>query len=163
MSNYVKLASAICGSLMVYLLAANAAYPLDVQPASVASKTTAMPVTVEYYYRVRWGEMGEFLRLYRKNHEPLLLEMKKQGWITRIEQTEPFTHMAGGQRWDLRITLVYRDAEAAVGAGGAYDQAAEAASKRLFPDKATHEAEEARRFSLLDEHWDVIVTPVDAP
>jgi hypothetical protein len=163
MSKPMKISSALCSSLLLFLLATNAAYPLDVQSATGTAKSASMPVTVEYYYRVRWGAMDEFLRLYRKNHEPLLLEMKKQGWITRIEQNEPFTHMAGGQRWDLRITLVYRDAEAAVGVGGPYDQAAEAATKRLFPDKATYEAEEARRFSLLDEHWDVIVKPASAP
>lgn len=152
------------GSLcLTLLLSVNVAHPLGVQSATENAKAISTPVTVEYYYRIRWGEMDEFLRLYRKNHEPLLLEMQKQGWITRIQQNQPFTHMAGGQRWDLRITLVYRDAEAAVGVGGAYDAATEAATKRLFPDRATYEAEEARRFSLLEEHWDVIVTPVSAP
>ena len=31
------------------------------------------------------------------------------------------------------------------------------AAKRLYPDKAAFDAEEDRRFSLLEEHWDVIV------
>lgn len=159
----MKFMSVISGSLWLFLLTVSIAHSADVRPATEASKAAPVPVTVEYYYRVRWGQMDEFLRLYRKNHEPLLLEMQKQGWITRIEEIQPFTHMAGGQRWDLRVTLAYRDAEAAVGSGGAYDQAAEAVTKRLFPDAAAHDVEEAKRFSLLDEHWDVIVKPVGAP
>ncbi len=31
----------------------------------------------------------------------------------------------------------------------------------LFPDKARFDADEARRFSLLEEHWDVVVTSAD--
>jgi hypothetical protein len=155
--------SAVCGGLLLLCLAVNVARPSEVQSATESTNAISTAVTVEYYYRIRWGEMDEFLRLYRKNHEPLLLEMQKQGWIRRIEQVQPFTHMAGGQRWDLRVTLVYRDAEAAVGVGGPYDQEAETVTRRLFPDKATHDAEEARRFSLLEEHWDVIVRPVSAP
>ena len=30
---------------------------------------------------------------------------------------------------------------------------------RLYSDEAAHRAAEARRFALLDEHWDVIVVP----
>ena len=117
-------------------------------------------VTVEHYYRIKWGSAGEFKRLYQRNHAPLLDEMRRQGFITAMRTDEPFTHMAGGQRWDLRVTITYRDAPAAVVVGGKFDQAFEAAKARLYPDKAKLEAEEARRFALLDEHWDVIVTPV---
>jgi hypothetical protein len=85
--------------------------------------------------------------------------MKRQGFITRIETEEPFTHMAGGQRWDLRVTITYRDAPSAVVVGGAWDKAFEAAKARLYPNKQKLEDEEARRCALLDEHWDVIVTP----
>ena len=115
------------------------------EPVAANGAAAARPVTIEYYYKVRWGTMDEFLRLYRKNHEPILREMQKSGWITRIFEQQPFTHMAGGQRWDLRVTLVYRDAEAAVGVGGSYDQAVEAVTRRLFPDRAALDAEEAKR------------------
>jgi hypothetical protein len=117
------------------------------------------PVTFEYYYRIKWGASEEFKRLYRKNHEPLLLEMQKLGFITAMRTDEPFTHMAGGERWDLRVTIAYRDGAAAVELGGAWDTAWGAAKARLFPDKAAYDAEETHRFSLLEEHWDVIVIP----
>ena len=128
------------------------------QPAPPAA--TAGQVTVEYYYRIRWGSAPEFKRLYERNHAPILREMQRQGFITRIETEEPFTHLSGGARWDLRVTVTFRDAAAAVVVGGDFDRASEAASARLYPDRTTFDAEEARRFSLLEEHWDVIVTPV---
>lgn len=124
-------------------------------PTSITVKAT--PVTIEYYYRIKWGAMDEFRSLYAKNHQPILDEMKRLGFITRIETATPFTHMAGGVRWDLRVTITYRGAEDAVGDGTGYDAAAEAMGARLFPDLAKFKAEEARRFALVEEHWDVIV------
>ena len=32
---------------------------------------------------------------------------------------------------------------------------------RLYNDVETHTAEEARRFGLVEEHWDVVVTGVE--
>jgi hypothetical protein len=136
-------------SLVPFLLAT----PVSAQPAP------AEPVTVEHYYRIKWGSAAEFKRLYKANHEPLLVEMQKQGFITAIRTDEPFTHMAGGQRWDLRVTISYRDAPSAVVVGGAFDKAFETVLARLYPDKKKLDAEEAKRFGLLEEHWDVIVIP----
>lgn len=125
----------------------------------MSAQSPAEPVTVEHYYRIKWGSAAEFKRLYKLNHQPLLDDMKRQGFIARMETEEPFTHMAGGQRWDLRVTITYRDAPSAVVIGGAWDKAFESAKARLYPDKKKLDAEEARRFSLLEEHWDIIVTP----
>ncbi|HEX8231859.1 MAG TPA: hypothetical protein VF559_00740 [Caulobacteraceae bacterium] len=125
--------------------------------AAMAQGPAKEPVKVEHYYRIKWGAAGEFKRLYKANHEPLLREMRKAGLITAIRTDEPFTHMAGGQRWDLRVTITYPDAASAVVVGGEFDKRFEAAKDRLYPDKAKLEAEEARRFGLLEEHWDVIV------
>ena len=128
-------------------------------PASAQPASDAGAVTIEHYYRIKWGSAGEFKRLYKRNHEPLLAEMRKQGFITSMRTDEPFTHMGGAQRWDLRVTITYRDAAAAVLVGGRFDEAFEAAKARLYPDKAKLEAEEAQRFALLDEHWDVVMAP----
>lgn len=118
-----------------------------------------VPVTVEYYYRIKWGGSKEFLRLYDKNHAPLLEEMKKLGFIRSIRVQEPFTHMAGGPRWDLRVTIVFRDATAAV-SDPEWDRQWAAAKERIYRDSMLFDSEERVRFSLLDEHWDVIVNDV---
>lgn len=137
--------------------------------ASIASAAQAQapqaaaatgPVTVEYYYRIKWGSGEEFKRLYERNHAPIMREMQKQGFVTKMEVEEPFTHLAGGPRWDLRVTVTFREAASAIVVGGAFDKAFEAAKARLYTAKAAFQSEEARRFSLLEEHWDVIVTPV---
>ena len=127
--------------------------PVFAQPAAVPSE----PVTVEHYYRIKWGSADEFRRLYKANHEPLLKEMQKAGLITALRTDVPFTHMAGGQRWDLRVTITYRDAPAAIVVGGEFDKAMDRARARLYPDSKKLDADEAKRFALLDEHWDVVV------
>ena len=129
--------------------------------APVAAAQAAHPIVVEHYYRIKWGSLGEFKSLYARNHAPLLSAMKDRGLLTSIVTHEPVQHMAGGQRWDLRVTITFRDAPTAIVIGGDYDKAVEEVGKRLFPDKAKFDAEEARRFSLVEEHWDVIVTRND--
>jgi hypothetical protein len=136
-----------------------AALLLGLAAAPTAAQPSAEPVTIEHYYKIRWGWAGEFKRLYKLNHQPLLDAMKQQGFVNKIETEEPFTHMAGNQRWDLRVRIIYRDAPSAVVIGGAWDKAFEAAKARLYPDQKKLDADESRRFSLLEEHWDVIVTP----
>ena len=144
---------------MKRLLAIALALAAVTSEAAAEPARTGEPVTTEHYYRIKWGSAGEFKRLYKLNHEPILLELQKQGFITAIRTDEPFTHMAGGQRWDLRVTITFRDPSAAVVVGGDFDKASDIVKARLYPDKEKFEAEEAKRFSLLEEHWDVIVTP----
>jgi hypothetical protein len=126
---------------------------------ALPTAASAEPVTTEYYYRIKWGSFDEFMQLYKRNHQPILDEMKKQGFITAMRIETPLTHLAGDIRWDLRVTVTTRDADSAVGITGPYTKAAMATAKRLFPDKAKFDAEERKRFSLLEEHWDVIVVP----
>lgn len=133
-------------------------------PASAQSgpaTPTMQPIVIEHYYRIKWGSLGEFKSLYARNHAPLLAEMQKRGFLTNVVTHEPVQHMAGGQRWDLRVTITFRDAPTAIVIGGDYDKAVGEVAKRLYPDKAKFDAEEARRFSLVEEHWDVIVTKSD--
>ena len=118
-----------------------------------------VPVTVEHYYRIKWGSVEEFSRLYDKNHSPLLEEMKKLGFIRSVRVQEPHTHMAGGPRWDLRVTIVFRDATAAV-SDPEWDKQWNIAKERLYRDRQIFDSEEKTRFGLLEEHWDVIVKEV---
>ena len=140
-------------ALSIAILAALFPAHLPAQPVAAPG-----PITVEHYYRIKWGSADQFKDLYKRNHQPLLDEMKRQGFIKAIQTEEPFTHMAGGQRWDLRVRITYSDAPAAVLVGGNFDKAIEAAKAKLYPDEAKLDREESQRFSLLEEHWDVIVT-----
>ncbi|MEZ0242371.1 MAG: hypothetical protein ACAH11_03280 [Sphingomonas sp.] len=123
------------------------------------SAAVASPVTVESYYRIRWGDFWSFMELYQRNHAPILAEMQKLGFIVSVRTETPVMHMAGDQRWDLRVTITYRDGNAASGSDPGYDKAAKEVSTRLFPDRKTFFAEEERRFAMVEEHWDVVIAP----
>jgi hypothetical protein len=124
----------------------------------VKAEPSGAPVTAEYYYRIKWGGHDEFKRLYERNHAPIMREMQKQGFVLKMEVEEPYTHLAGGPRWDLRVTVTYRDAATAL-FGGGFEKAFAEAQARLYPDKPKF-TEEAQRFSLLEENWEIIVMTV---
>ena len=127
--------------------------------ARAQASTADGPLTIENYYRVRWGGMPEFLRIYRQQHEALLREMMRQGFIETVRVEMPFTHMGGSTRWDVRTTIVYKHGADGVGAGAAYKAAMKAAKARLFPDGAAFDAEEARRGAVIEDPWDVVIEP----
>ena len=133
---------------------------LAMAAASRPAHAAGDPVTVENYYRIRWGSGTEFGKLFQKNELPVLNEMRRLGFIRSFQIERPFTHMEGGPRWDYRVRITYRDADAGVVSNGAYDEAEEQAIKRLFKNTATRDREEIRRFELMDAHWDVFVMPV---
>lgn len=127
--------------------------------AQAQSQPSTSPVIIESYYRLSWGTYREWLRLFDKNEAPVLAELQRQGLLRSYAVERPFTHMAGDERWDVRVRATYRDPEAAVGIGGSFDKAWEAAIKRLFPNASERQAEEKQRAGMVEEHWDVIVMP----
>jgi hypothetical protein len=123
-----------------------------------SGKAKAGEFVVESYYKAKWGQADEFLRLYKKNHLPVLKKLKEEGRILRIEAVKPRYHASEDSRWDYRVTLTFRDSEAA------HDPAREEAIKQqLYPDRDALRKEEQRRFEILDSHWDVVVDGVDLP
>ncbi len=114
------------------------------------------PFAVEYYYKVKWGHADEFLRLYKKNHHPLLKQQMQEGRIVDMKTEAPFYHAGEEGRWDFRVTIVWKNS---VVAHDDYDDSAHI--KKLFPDQETFTREEQRRFELLLAHTDVAVVPVD--
>lgn len=107
------------------------------------------PVTIAYFYRVRWGHHEEFVDLFRRNHYPILAEQLKSGRFTDVRAYLPRFHGDGRADWNLLVTITYRD-WAAVEAHSDTEIA-----ERLFSDRERFRREEQRRFELLDAHWDV--------
>lgn len=105
--------------------------------------------SVEYYYTIKWGLQDEFLRLFKKNHWPVLQEQIETGRIVSATMVAPEFHMTEDARWDYRVTIVFnKDAMARP-----FDE--DALKKKLFPDQATFTREEQRRFEILLAHWDL--------
>jgi len=106
-------------------------------------------VTVAYYYRVRWGAIGEFIELIERNHWPILREQLKEGRFLAVRAATPRFHGDGRADWNFLVTITYRD-------WAAMEAHSEAEiTARLFPDQERYQAEERRRFELLEAHWDV--------
>lgn len=139
-------------ALLLVLLAATS----RVGMAQTVSGEQGKPFVVEYYYKVQWGHADEFLRLFQKNHYPVLKKQVEMGRMLKIRMDQPRYHATEDGRWDYRVTIVFKNAAVA---NEAFDE--EALKKQLFPDQGTFKQEEQRRFEILDAHWDVPVKPVD--
>jgi hypothetical protein len=107
------------------------------------------PVQVLYFYKTRWGAHDEFVELFERNHWPVLQAQVESGRLLEIERFVPRFHGDGRADWDVLVTITYRD-WAAMESHGESEIAA-----RLFPDQERYQAEERRRFELLEAHWDV--------
>lgn len=108
------------------------------------------PYVVEYYYKVAWGHADEFLTLFLKNHQPLLLRQIKTGRVTAVRIEQPRYHGPEADRWDYRVTVTYASVAAEM------DKSHEPRLMlEMYPDQDAFRKEEARRFEILLAHWDV--------
>jgi hypothetical protein len=114
------------------------------------------PYTVEYYYKVQWGHQQEFLQLFLKNHYPLLQKFVESGRALSVKIEQPANHMTEDGRWDYRVTIRFKNST--LGTTANPDE--ERLIKQLWPDQATYQKEEQRRFEILLGHWDLPVTDV---
>jgi hypothetical protein len=141
-------------SLAVLLLFALAA-PIAVYAQS-APPAGDKPFVVEYYYKTKWGHADEFLKLFKKNHYPLLKKEVEMGRMVKVWMDQPRYHTTEDGRWDFRVTIVFKNATVA---NQDFDE--DAIKKQLYPDQETYAREEQRRFEILDAHWDLPVKTMD--
>jgi hypothetical protein len=114
------------------------------------------PFVVEYYYKTHWGHADEFLKLFKKNHYPLLKKEVEMGRMLKVWMDQARYHTTEDGRWDFRVTIVFKNATVA---NEPFDE--DALKKQLFPDQETYTREEQRRFEILDAHWDLPIKTVD--
>jgi hypothetical protein len=89
------------------------------------------------------------MRLFRKNHLPILKEQLAAGRFRDIHIATPRFHGDGRADWDIVVSITYTD-------WAAIESHSEAEiARKLYPDQETFHAEEQRRFELLEAHWDV--------
>src|SRR5215510_12594054 len=108
--------------------------------AQTPARASEQPFVVEYYYKARWGYADEFLRLFKKNHYPLLKKQIEMGRLLKVWMDQPRYHMTEDGRWDYRVTIVFKNAAVA---NEPFDEAA--LQRQLFPDQDTFKKEEQRR------------------
>jgi hypothetical protein len=138
--------------LFLSLAATAAAFAQGAPPQGAADA----PYKVEYYYKVQWGRQQEFLDLFLKNHYPLLKKIVESGRMTSVKIETPANHMPEEERWDYRVTIVFKNSTVATTSNP--DE--EMLIKQLYPDQPTYKREEQRRFEILLAHWDLPVSNV---
>jgi hypothetical protein len=124
--------------------------------AAHAQSSSDKPFVVEYYYKTKWGHADEFLKLFKKNHYPLLKKEVEMGRMLKVWMDLPRYHTTEDGRWDYRVTIVFKNAAVA---NETIDE--DPIKKQLWPDQDTYQREEQRRFEILDAHWDLPVKSVD--
>jgi hypothetical protein len=124
--------------------------------ANAQTGASDKPFVVEYYYKTKWGRADEFLKLFKKNHYPLLRREVEMGRMSKVWMDQPRYHTTEDGRWDFRVTIVFKNAAVA---NEAIDE--EPIKKQLWPDQETYAREEQRRFEILDAHWDLPVKTMD--
>ena len=152
--------TSVCATSRPLLALTRMAFVLAVAvPALAHSQAGATgapePYVVEYYYKVKWGHQKEFIDLFRKNHYPVLRREMDKGIILQVTGASPRYHGTEDGRWDYKVTIVFKSLAAAHGAPMAEEEI-----RQIFPDKASFEKEEQRRFEILEAHWDLPLVTV---
>lgn len=148
--------AALLAAAVATLTAVTRARVPDAGQAPAGQAAARAERTAWYFYRVKWGYQNEFVRLFQKNHYPVLKEQIKTGRLTAVRTYVPTYHGDGRADWTFAVAITFRDAAAMTGPSGE-----EEIIRRLYPDRATFEKEEQRRFELLDAHWDVPLNEMD--
>ena len=146
------------GILLVTLLTLMTLSPAPTSrvTAGAAEQDGEKPFVVEYYYKARWGYADEFIRLFKKNHYPVLKDQMRTGRITAVRAYVPTYHGDGRADWTFAVAITFKDAAAFTGPSNEDE-----ITRRLFPDQTTFRREEQRRFEILDAHWDVPLNELD--
>lgn len=112
--------------------------------------------TIENYYKVKWGFAEEFVTLWKTNHLPLLKKAQEKGDIVSITAEKPKLHSGEDNRWDFKVTIVFKNAALA------FDENLTSPYKKLlYPDLAKLAKEEQHRFELLLAHWDIVTERIE--
>lgn len=120
-----------------------------------AEQPTGTAVTIEYYYKLAPGTTKEWLALYKKNHNPILLQHKKAGLLLSERLFERRFH-AISPAWDYKIVMVWRDVAALEEAR----QKEKEIIRSLYPNQEDYERQERHRWEITEQHWDDVLSEV---
>jgi hypothetical protein len=126
-----------------------------VAPSLGADQPAAAPVTIEYYYKLAPGATQEWLALYKKNHNPILKQLIKEG-ILKSEKLYERRFHAASPAWDYKVVMVWRDWSALEQA----HQREPEIIRALYPNKEDHDRQERRRWEITEQHWDDVLSEV---
>ena len=113
-------------------------------------------ITIESYYKMKWGYAQEFINLWMANHYPLQKKAMEKGDIISIIAEKPKEHSGEDTRWDFKVTVVYKNAALAL-----QHSITDLYKKELYPDLQKLAKDEQYRFTLLIAHWDIFTEKIE--
>jgi hypothetical protein len=128
---------------------------LAAQKVAPAAAPAPKPVIEEWVYRTKYGFKDEWWTIFKKYQISILERQKQLGYVKDFTVYAPSLHTSEDSRWDYRVIIVRASAEAPSG------QSEGEVAKRLFPDQATFERDENRRWELTTNHWDLPIHEVN--
>ena len=111
------------------------------------------PYIEEWVYRVRYGYKDEWWKLFQKYQITVLDKEKELGYVREYSLYVPSLHMPEDSRWDYRLIIVFTSQSASTHGSEIEMQ--------LFTDLPTFRKEEARRWELTANHWDLPIHLAD--
>jgi hypothetical protein len=142
--------------LLLFCITILGGFIMNARAQANQPKSEDKPCIIEYYYKVKWGFADEFIRLFKKNHYPVLKKQIDMGRILQVTAVTPRFHNTEEGRWDYRVTITFKNARIAFS-----DFDSDSLNKALYPDQETFKREEQRRFEILVAHWDLPVNALD--
>ncbi len=112
-------------------------------------------MVIEYYYKVAAGAGPEWLALYKKNHNPILQQLIKEGILLSEKLCERRFH-SESPAWDFKIVMVWRDWAALEDAHYRDPQI----KRELYADQDELARVEKRRWELTTGHWDDVLKEI---
>ncbi len=116
------------------------------------AQTANKKITIENYYKVKWGYAEEFIALWKKNHYPLRKNLQEKGDVLAIHAETPLLHSNEESRWDFKVALTFKNENLAFDYGITAPY-----KKQLYPDEDAYKKAEQHHFKLLLAHWDIPV------
>ena len=111
------------------------------------------PFLEEWVYKVKWGHSEEFFEILKKYQLAILERERQLGYVTQYTLYAPGLHTSEDQRWDYRVSIVFKNQAAA--------KHEREIAHQLFPDQQTFKKEENHRWELTEAHWDLPVRIVN--
>ena len=143
MTRILQLSGILCSALLAFAV------------ASDAEQSAGQPVMIEYYYKLVPGGTSEWLALYKKNHNPILKQLLKEGLLKSEKLYERRFH-AETPAWDYKVVMVWRDWSALEQAHNREPEII----RSLYPNKDEHDQQEKHRWELTTAHWDDVLNEV---
>lgn len=116
---------------------------------SSVSHSPQKELVEEWVYRVQDGHKDEWFRVFKKYQLAILERQKQLGYVKQYTVWAPGLHTSEESRWDYRVIIVRTSYDAPAG------QSEDEVARQLFPNQATFNQEENRRWELTTNHWDL--------